>query len=208
MLPSREELLAKAAALPEPPVAFEACWDGDTTGWFVILYAILSGQRCHYLAFLRGGSDMRILAGAVPPWPEAKFAQAVGTELAERYGVPFNFASPDRPELGHVPPHTRTPDEEARMAQDRERYLERVEQLREYGLTHRPSEVLALLISLVPDLESSDFIFHFKKAFHPHVPLQACIEAQCPAQVFGERGISDEEFDAIFAPYWSKVQSN
>lgn len=49
MLPSREELLAKAAALPEPPVAFGACWDGDTEGWFVILYAMLSGERCRYL---------------------------------------------------------------------------------------------------------------------------------------------------------------
>jgi hypothetical protein len=44
MLPSREELLAKAAMLPEPPVAFGAGWDGDSTGWFVILYAMLSGE--------------------------------------------------------------------------------------------------------------------------------------------------------------------
>ena len=84
MLPSREELLAKAAALPEPPVAFGAGWDGDSTGWFVILYAMLSGQRCRYLGLLRGGSDFRIFAGGVPPWPEAALAQAVGAELAER----------------------------------------------------------------------------------------------------------------------------
>src|SRR5262245_60499151 len=103
MLPSREELLTRAAALPEPPVAFEAYWDGDTIGWFVILDAILSGQRRHGLALLRGGSDFRIFSGEVPPWPEAQFALAVGAELAEQYGVPFNFDTPDCPELDQVP---------------------------------------------------------------------------------------------------------
>jgi hypothetical protein len=117
MLPSREELLAKAAALEEPPVGFGASWDGDTQGWFVILYAMLSRERCRHLSRLRGaGGDFRIFVGEVPPWPEAELAQAVGTELAERYGVPFTFASPERPQSGHVPAHTMTADEEASAA--------------------------------------------------------------------------------------------
>ena len=193
MLPSREELLAKAAALPESPVAFGACWDGDTTGWHVILYAMLPGERCRYLALLRAGGDLRLFAGAPPQWPEAELAQAVGTELAERYGVPFQFASPDRPELGYVPAQTMTADDEARIAEDRERFLHRVAQLKEYGRTHRPSEVLALLSRLVPDLDASGVIFHFKKAF-PQVPLQTCIEA-------AGGGLSDEQLDVLLAPY-------
>jgi len=96
-LPNREELLARAAVLPEPPVAFEAYWEGDTTGWFVVLEVVLNGNRRHDLAVLRGGSDYRLFVGQVPPWPEAELAKAVGAELAERYGVPFNFESPDHP---------------------------------------------------------------------------------------------------------------
>ena len=96
-MPSREELLARAAALPEQPVAFEASWEGDTTGWFVVLEAVLNGNRRHDLAALRGGSDYRLFVGEVPPWPEAELAKSVGAELAERYGVPFIFVSPDHP---------------------------------------------------------------------------------------------------------------
>jgi hypothetical protein len=203
MLPSREELLAKAAALPGSPVALGACWDGDSTGWFVILYAMLSGERCHYLSFLRGGSDYRIFADDMQPWPEAALAQAVGTELSALYGVPFEFPSPDRPELGYIPAQTVTAEDEARAAEERERFLRNVDTLKEYGLTHRPSEVLALLIRLVPDLESSGIVFYFKKAF-PQVPLSNCIEAQAPAQLC-KGGLSDDRFDALMTP-WPAVR--
>ena len=103
MLLSREELLVKAAALPGPPVAFEALWDGDTDGWGVEIAAVLTdgeGYRNHHLAFLRGGGDIRLFNGQVPPWPEAKLAAAVGAELAGRFQVPFFFPSPDHPEDG------------------------------------------------------------------------------------------------------------
>jgi hypothetical protein len=99
MLPSREDLLAEAAALPSPPIAFGAGWDGDSTGWCVVLYARLSDGRAHLFPFLRGGSDFRIFRGIVPPWPEAQLALEVGAELAQRYGVPFTFESPDEPRL-------------------------------------------------------------------------------------------------------------
>jgi hypothetical protein len=200
MLPSREELLAKAAALEEPPVAFGASWDGDTQGWFVILYAMLSGERCRHLSRLRGaGGDFRIFVGEVPPWPEAELAQAVGTELAVRYGVPFTFASPERPQSGFVPAHTMTAHEEAHAAGAHARFLDNVEQLREYSRTHTPSEVLGLLIRLVPDLEPSGVVFYFKTAF-PQVPLRNCIEAQQPAQLC-KGGLTDEQFDALMTPW-------
>jgi hypothetical protein len=101
MLPTREQLLAKADALPERPVAFEAFWDGDTSGWFVTLSAILksgTGYRDCFLGAMRDGGDMRLFNGQVPPWPEARFAQDVGEELAARFGVPFYFPSPNHSE--------------------------------------------------------------------------------------------------------------
>lgn len=97
-----------------------------------------------------------------------------------------------------------TADEETHAAGAHERFLAHVEQLKDYSLTHRPSEVLALLIRLVPDLEPSSFVFYFKKAY-PHVPLRTCIEAQRPAQLC-KGGLSDEQFDAMFAP-WLAVNS-
>jgi hypothetical protein len=37
MIPTREDLLQRAAQCPAPPAAIEAYWDGDTSGWFVVL---------------------------------------------------------------------------------------------------------------------------------------------------------------------------
>ncbi len=71
-------------------------------------------------------------------------------------------------------------------------------QLRTQALMNRPPEVLRLLIRLVPDLGSFGVIAHFK-AVYPQAPFRSCIEAQAPAQLF-DGGISDEEFDALFAP--------
>jgi hypothetical protein len=101
MMPTREELLATADALPARPVAIEAFWDGDTTGWRVELVAVLpagAGVRNHHLASLRDGGDIRLFNGQVPPWPEARLASVVGAEVAGRLGVPFYFPSPDHPE--------------------------------------------------------------------------------------------------------------
>src|SRR5262245_57424494 len=101
MLPIREQLLAEAGALPERPVAFEAFWDGDTSGWFVTLSAILkseTGYRDSFLGMIRGGGDIRLFNGQAPPWGEARLAREVGDELAARFGVPFYFPSPNHPE--------------------------------------------------------------------------------------------------------------
>jgi hypothetical protein len=91
-------LTEQVAALPHPPDAIEALWDGDTDGWFVCLVAVtLQPKIEHELAIIRRGTDMRIFRGQVPPWPEAHEAASVGRALADRLGVPFHFASPDTP---------------------------------------------------------------------------------------------------------------
>jgi hypothetical protein len=98
--------------------------------------------------------------------------------------------------------------EEAVRKADMERkardFADHFEKMQEHALTHRPSEVLRLLIEMVPDAGSAHIIFHFKKAF-PDVPLKTCIDAQAPARLY-EGGITDEQFDALFAPWWPSGQ--
>jgi hypothetical protein len=92
-------LVEGVEALPGRTVAIEALWDGDTEGWCVDLMALTEAPVAEYrLATVRHGGDLRLFNDAVPPWPEAQEAETVGRALAERFGVPFHFASPDRPD--------------------------------------------------------------------------------------------------------------
>ena len=45
VIPGRDEVLAKVLTFTERPVAIEALWDGDTTGWFVFLTAVFSDGK-------------------------------------------------------------------------------------------------------------------------------------------------------------------
>lgn len=95
------DLLAKLRALPTPPVAIEALWDGDTQGWFVDLCAVLVLEGCHesrWLHTFSDGGDLRVFQGVVPPWPEAIEAAKNGAQLAAILGIPFYFPSPEHPE--------------------------------------------------------------------------------------------------------------
>ncbi|WP_051715139.1 hypothetical protein [Streptomyces bikiniensis] len=80
-----DALAGKAAALPEPPVALELEWDGDTQGWILVLAAALTGP-------------------AGRPLPLAQWQQATWTEplttaraLADRLGVPLRGPGDDGP---------------------------------------------------------------------------------------------------------------
>jgi hypothetical protein len=95
-----DELTAKVEALPQRPAAIEAVWDGDSEGWMVDLMAVAIEPRAEYrLATVQHGTDIRLFNGDVPPWPEAQEAGIIGRGLAERFGVPFHFASPDEPDF-------------------------------------------------------------------------------------------------------------
>lgn len=92
-------LFAAVQALPVRPDAVEAVWDGDTDGWFVVLFAVTKDpQREFFLAQSRRGTDLRFFNERTPAWPEAEEADTVGRALAERLGVPFSFASPQTPD--------------------------------------------------------------------------------------------------------------
>lgn len=96
-----DELTAKIHALPHRPAAIEALWDGDSQGWMVSLVAVTREPRAeHELAIVQHGTDIRLFNEEVPPWPEAREAATVGRRLAERFGVPFHFASPGKPDFG------------------------------------------------------------------------------------------------------------
>ncbi|MYW01122.1 hypothetical protein [Streptomyces sp. SID3343] len=93
-----DALTAKVRGLPRRPAAIEAVWDGDTEGWFVRLLAVMTAPNAeHDLALVQYGGDLRLFNGEVPPWPEAEDASTVGRALAERFGVPFHFGSPEAP---------------------------------------------------------------------------------------------------------------
>ena len=99
------ELREKIAATDGNVVAFEALWDGDTSGWFVCLSAILDqpsdqhpGYTSLFLCCWQEGGDIRLFNGQVPPWPEAVKAAELGQALADEHGAPFYFPSPHVPD--------------------------------------------------------------------------------------------------------------
>ncbi|MFP2908001.1 hypothetical protein ACLESD_23715 [Pyxidicoccus sp. 3LFB2] len=102
----RAQAMEGLEQLEHPPVALEALWDGDTTGWFLRLDAILPGASSEHPRFksvhlvsMRGpGGDMRLLNGTVPPWPEVEVAREIGRHVQERWGAAFYFPAPDKPD--------------------------------------------------------------------------------------------------------------
>ncbi len=102
---NEQVLMQQIDALEKAPVAIEALWDGDTTGWFVVLEVVvreIKGQVPtyvpHELTIFRSGGDLRLFNGQVPPWPEAEMAQHVGLEVATLLDIPFYFPSPSEPD--------------------------------------------------------------------------------------------------------------
>jgi hypothetical protein len=103
--PATAQLIEKAEAVTARILAIEAFWDGDTQGWFVVLVAIVRRPGAYHdrfdevpLTVLRHGGDIRLFTGQVPPWPEAQQAIEQGQAVAQHLGVPFHFASPEKPD--------------------------------------------------------------------------------------------------------------
>ena len=76
-----------------------------------------------------------------------------------------------------------------------------IAKLRIHALAHGPSEVRRFLLVIKPLATEHTIISLFWRAFSPHLPLSICKEA-----VGGTR--NDEEFDAVFAPYWPNLQAD
>jgi uncharacterized protein YjbI with pentapeptide repeats len=92
--------------------AIEAYWDGDSSGWFVVLCAIATSDGAFpYVelplhTFQGAGGDARLFFGGLgkrsrpgpQQWPEAADAERYGNWLAKRFNIPFHFASPIWPD--------------------------------------------------------------------------------------------------------------
>ncbi|WP_053648892.1 MULTISPECIES: hypothetical protein [unclassified Streptomyces] len=80
-----DALAGEAVGLPEPPVALELEWDGDTWGWILLLGAVLPGPsaRPHPLAH----------------WQQADWTEPLATAraLADRLAVPLRGPGDDGP---------------------------------------------------------------------------------------------------------------
>jgi hypothetical protein len=93
---NREIFLARVHMILEKrsaqPAAIEALWDGDTSGWFLRLSAVVQ---------LDAEVDRRfglIHLGDFQAQDNIALARYLGEAVAERYGVPFFFPSPDKEE--------------------------------------------------------------------------------------------------------------
>ena len=97
----------RLALLPDPPAAIEALWDGDSSGWFVVLCAIT--RRPSPAHPRHTSTELAILQARIGDWepftrrgpselagPHAWLALEVGGAVARERGIPFHFASPDR----------------------------------------------------------------------------------------------------------------
>lgn len=102
MMKTAAEIFEAVLALPRPPVAVQAWWDGDSEGWMVCIDAVHAyGQSfgSESIACLRGSDgDLRLFNGGVPPWPEAQIASEAGRLIESRLKIPFFFPSPEEPE--------------------------------------------------------------------------------------------------------------
>ncbi|MFC5455705.1 hypothetical protein [Prosthecobacter fluviatilis] len=90
------------ALLQRRPVAVQALWDGDSSGWVISVQAVYAYGPSHGIeevAHLRGSDgDLRIFNQAVPPWPETQIASEAGRLIEKHLEIPFFFPSPVEPE--------------------------------------------------------------------------------------------------------------
>lgn len=100
-----QDAIDKIESLKGKPIAIEAQWDGDTQGWFLMLFVVIKKgfykfqkTTVHHLGNISKGGDIRIFQGKVPPYPEAILAIEIGEKLKKKYQLEFFFPSPIHPD--------------------------------------------------------------------------------------------------------------
>ncbi|WP_074405966.1 hypothetical protein [Aquimarina megaterium] len=102
-----ENAVTKIEQIKGTPIAVEAQWDGDTQGWFLMMFVIVktknriwkpSQVETFHLGNLSLGGDLRVFNGTVPPYPEATLANEIGEKLSQKYNLEFFFPSPINPD--------------------------------------------------------------------------------------------------------------
>lgn len=103
------EAVQRIERLGGKPIAVEAQWDGDTQGWFLMMFVVITIKKgilqskkieTHHLGNISLGDDFRVFNGTVPPYPEATLATEIGEQLEKRFGLEFFFPSPQIPDDG------------------------------------------------------------------------------------------------------------
>lgn len=103
---SYEQAIEKIERLNQKPIVVEIHWDGDTQGWFIMMFVItetgfwiFKKRHLHHLGNISGGDgDIRLFNGQVPPWPEAKNAQNIAKQLKDKFDLEIYFPSPNEPD--------------------------------------------------------------------------------------------------------------
>ena len=102
-----EDAVTKIEQIKGTPIAVEAQWDGDTQGWFLMMFVVAKTKNriwtpskieTYHLGNLSLGNDIRVFNGTVPPYPEAILAKEIGNKLSEKYKLEFFFPSPINPD--------------------------------------------------------------------------------------------------------------
>ena len=100
-----DKFLDKINSFDGIPKVIEALWDGDTTGWFLVMYVIFEKKKLltkytsrEQIGVIRKGSDIRLLQSKVPPYPESEIANRIGKYFHELYETEFYFPSPIHPD--------------------------------------------------------------------------------------------------------------
>src|SRR5262245_25858669 len=103
------QAVATIRRLTYPLVAVEAYWDGDTSGWFLVVVALVD----HPDWFRRRWSETSLPHWLHPRYEEHTLfilqgqggeigiaATVLGQQVAQQFGVPFFFPSPQEPDDG------------------------------------------------------------------------------------------------------------
>lgn len=97
-----EQLDAAIRAAGGKPQVLEALWDGDTEGWYLLLYLhtttgfLVKRPHRSYLGRVRADQqDQRRTDGR---WPEAALATELGERAAAQYGLTFYFPAGKEPD--------------------------------------------------------------------------------------------------------------
>ncbi len=97
-----EELDIKIQRIGGNPTVLEALWDGDTQGWFLMLYihitenSISNLAQRHYLGTISLGTDIRLFNGE--SYTEIGVAKELGQKAVDKYGLIFYFPSDKAPD--------------------------------------------------------------------------------------------------------------
>lgn len=97
-----EQLDEAIRAAGGKPQVLEALWDGDTEGWYLLLYLhtttgfLVKRPHRSCLGTVRVARHERLLADG--RWPEAALATELGERAAAHYGLTFYFPSDKEPD--------------------------------------------------------------------------------------------------------------